>query len=48
MDKFLIDYITLEGGFETVSIEAYSEDQARKQLKDKYYDVLKILKIYNE
>lgn len=45
MNTYLVTYITLEGDTDTVSIEAYSKEDAKKQLKKEYWDVREILRV---
>lgn len=48
MKTYLVTYITLEGDTDTVSIEAYSKEDAKKQLKQEYWDVREIIRVRNE
>jgi type II secretory pathway component PulF len=48
MKKFIIDYITLEGDLSSVWINAYTAEEAKKQLKREYWDVQEIIMIENE
>lgn len=45
MKTFYITYITLEGDTETVTVEAFNIEDARKQLKREYWDVREIIRI---
>lgn len=45
MKSYLVTYITLEGDTDTVSIEAYSKEDAKKQLKQEYWDVREIIRV---
>lgn len=45
MEKFKIDYITLEGDLSSVWIEAYTAEEAKIQLKREYWDVQEIIRI---
>lgn len=45
MNTYLVTYITLEGDTDTVSIEAFSKEDAKKQLKKEYWDVREILRV---
>lgn len=45
MNTYLVTYITLEGDTDTVSVEAYSKEDAKKQLKKEYWDVREILRV---
>lgn len=45
MNTYLVTYITLEGDTDIVSIEAYSKEDAKKQLKKEYWDVREILRV---
>lgn len=45
MKTYLVTYVTLEGDTDTVSIEAYSKEDAKKQLKKEYWDVREIIRV---
>lgn len=45
MKEYIIKYRTLEGDVDSVSIEAYSKEDARVQLKREYWDVHEVLSI---
>lgn len=45
MKRFKIRYITLEGDSESVWVEAYSREDAKKQLKREYWDVREVISI---
>ena len=48
MRSYIVTYITLEGDVDTVTIEAYSKEDARVQLKREYWDVREIVRIRDE
>lgn len=45
MRSYIVTYITLEGDVDTVTIEAYSKEDARVQLKQEYWDVREIIRV---
>lgn len=45
MKEYTVKYITLEGDVDTVLIEAYSKEDAKKQLKKEYWDVREVLSV---
>ena len=45
MKEYTVKYVTLEGDVDTVLIEAYSKEDAKKQLKKEYWDVREVLSI---
>lgn len=45
MKEYTVKYVTLEGDVDTVLIEAYSKEDAKKQLKKEYWDVREVLSV---
>lgn len=45
MKEYTIKYVTLEGDVDTVLIEAYNKEDAKKQLKKEYWDVREVLSV---
>ena len=48
MKTFKVSYISLEGDLCHVTIEAYTKEEARIQLKQEYWDVREIVRIQYE
>ena len=46
MDKYIVKYTDKSGDLSSVWVEAYSEDDAKNQVRREYWDVQDIVMVY--